>query len=306
LNPEVYTYAYKLEGFDKNWTYMSERNSITYTNLNPGTYTLLIKNANHFGTWNEIPTKIVLIIKPPFWWTWWFISLIILAIASFLYALFRYRLHQKLRVLQIRNRLHRDLHDDIGATLSSVKAYSEILKDNPDNPLIAELIRDNSAEMIERLEVIAWATNPQHDNFKSLKNRMIKFAAPLCHSKNIQCDIESEGLNEEVLIPGEIRQNIFLVFKEAMNNMMKYAEATACSTSMFIQHNRFVMQLKDNGKGFEGAVKESGNGLKNMQKRTEELNGKFYVESSADNGTVIIIRIPYPFKIPNSWDRNKH
>jgi ligand-binding sensor domain-containing protein len=306
LNPEVYTYAYKLEGFDKNWTYMSERNSITYTNLNPGTYTLLIKNANHFGTWNEIPTKIVLIIKPPFWWTWWFISLIILAIASFLYALFRYRLHQKLRVLQIRNRLHRDLHDDIGATLSSVKAYSEILKDNPDNPLIAELIRDNSAEMIERLEVIAWATNPQHDNFKSLKNRMIKFAAPLCHSKNIQCDIESEGLNEEVLIPGEIRQNIFLVFKEAMNNMMKYAEATACSTSMFIQHNRFVMQIKDNGKGFEGAVKESGNGLKNMQKRTEELNGKFYVESSAVIGTVVSIRIPYPFKIPNSWDRNKH
>ena len=137
--------------------------------------------------------------------------------------------------LEIRNRISRDLHDDVGATLSSVKAYSEILKDNPNNPVIAELIRDNSTEMIERLEVIAWATNPQHDHFKSLKNMMIKFAAPLCHSKNIQCNIESNGINEEMLMPGEVRQNIFLVFKEAINNMIKYAEATTCNTQLSYQ-----------------------------------------------------------------------
>ncbi len=211
-----------------------------------------------------------------------------------------------LRLGNIRERISRDLHDDVGATLSTVKAYAEILKDNPDNPLIAELIRDNSAEMIEQLEVIAWATNPQHDNFKSLKNRMVKFAMPLCHLKKIQCNIESERLNEEMMMPGEVRQNIFLVFKEAINNMMKYSEATACNTLMFINHNRFVMQINDNGKGFDGTVKETNSGLKNMQKRTEELNGKIEIASSLDKGTDIIVRIPYPFRIPNSWDRNKH
>jgi signal transduction histidine kinase len=305
LNPENYTYAYQLEGFDKDWTYNTDRNSVTYTNLNPGTYTLLIKNADHHGIWNETPTKLVLIIKPPFWRTWWFISLVIAAIAALIYALFRYRLQQKLRVLQVRNRLHRDLHDDVGATLSSVKAYSEILKDNPNNPVIAELIKDNSTEMLERLEVIAWATNPQHDNFKSLKNRMIKFAAPLCHSKNIQCNIESNGVNEEMQMPGEVRQNIFLVFKEAINNMIKYAEATECNTNIFIRSNQFVLQITDNGKGFDGTTKGTGSGWKNMQKRTGDLNGKLIIDSSPGKGTVITMSLPHPFKIPNTWDRNK-
>ena len=208
--------------------------------------------------------------------------------------------------MPVRNRLHRDLHDDVGATLSSVKAYSEILKDNPNNPVIAELIKDNSTEMLERLEVIAWATNPQHDHFKSLKNLMIKFAAPLCHSKNIQCHIESKGVNEEMLMPGEVRQNIFLVFKEAINNMIKYAEATECKTNIFIGNSQFVLQIVDNGKGFDGTTKGTGNGWKNMQKRTADLNGKLVIDSKPGKGTIITMKLPYPFKIPSSWDLKRN
>ncbi|MEP7108257.1 MAG: two-component regulator propeller domain-containing protein [Ferruginibacter sp.] len=305
LNPEIYTYAYKLEGFDKDWTYITDRNSITYTNLNPGTYTLLVKNADHLGIWNEKPTKLVLIIKPPFWQRWWFVSLVILAVAALVYILFLYRLKQKLRVLQVRNRLHRDLHDDVGATLSSVKAYSEILSENPNNPVIAELIKDNSTEMLERLEVISWATDPHHDNFKSLKSRMAKFATPLCHAKNIRYNFESKGINDEMLMPGEVRQNIFLVFKEAINNMVKYADATACNTQLFIRESQFVLQVTDNGKGFDRTIRGTGSGWKNMRKRTVDLSGRLVIDSTLQNGTDITMQIPYPFKIPNSWDIKK-
>ena len=159
--------------------------------------------------------------------------------------------------------------------------------------------------MLERLEVIAWATNPQHDHFKSLKNLMIKFAAPLCHSKNIQFSIECNNVNEEMLMFGEVRQNIFLVFKEAINNLIKYADATACDTNIFIQDNQFVMQIADNGKGFDGKTKGSGNGWKNMQKRTDSLKGKMEIDSEHGKGTVITMSIPYPFKIPNSWDNKQ-
>ena len=179
--------------------------------------------------------------------------------------LYNEQLHVK-KELEIRDRISRDLHDDVGGTLSSVKAYSEILEDNPNNPFIAELIKINSTEMLERLEVISWATNPQHDNLKSLKNMMIKFAAPLCHSTNIQFNIQSDGMDEEMLMSGEVRQNIFLVFKEAVNNMIKYADATECNTQLFIRNNHFVLQIADNGKGFEGTIKGTGNGCKNMQK----------------------------------------
>ena len=207
--------------------------------------------------------------------------------------------------LEIRNKISRDLHDDVGATLSSVKAYSEMLKDNPNNPVIAELIQNNSTEMIERLEVIAWATNPEHDNFKSLKSKMQKFAMPVCHSQNIQCDFESTGINEELLMPGETRQNIFLVFKEAINNMIKYSAATICKTEISIRNNQFILQIKDNGKGVDGNTESDGNGWKNMKKRSEELNGTIEIKTTTGNGTCIIMSIPYPFKIPNTWDRNK-
>ena len=135
---------------------------------------------------------------------------------------------------------------------------------------------------------------------------MIKFATPLCHSKNIQYYIESNGVNEEMLMPGEVRQNIFLVFKEAINNMIKYAEAPACNTQIFIRSKHFVLQIADNGKGFDGTTKGSGTGWKNMQKRTEYLNGKLAIDSTPEKGTVITMSLPYPFKIPSSWDVKQH
>ena len=301
-NPAANKFAYQLEGADKDWVYPEGRNFTTYSYLKPGNYKFLIKAANSEGIWNDEPVICRFSILPAWYQTWWFVSLLILTGAAIIYILFRYRLAQKLYVLQIRNRLHRDLHDDVGATLSSIKAYSEILKDKPDNPVIAKLIKDNSTEMLERLEVIAWATNPQHDHFKSLKSLMIKFATPLCHSRNIQCNIESNVISEEMLMPGEVRQNIFLVFKEAISNMIKYADATSCNIQLFIRSNQFVMQVTDNGKGFDGTIKGSGNGWRNMKKRTEDLNGTLAINSTPANGTEIKMQLPYPFKIPNSWD----
>ena len=301
-NPAANKFAYQLKGADKDWVLLEGRNFTTYSYLPPGTYHFLVKAANSDGVWNEEPASFHFTISPAWYQAWWFMAMIFAVIIVASYALFRYRLQQKLGLLQVRNRLHRDLHDDVGATLSSVKAYSEILQKNPDNPVIAELIKDNSTEMLERLEVIAWATNPQHDHFKSLKSLMVKFAAPLCHSKNIQCSIDSKGINEEMLMPGEIRQNIFLVFKEAINNMVKYSEAAECSTNIYINKNQFVLQIADNGKGFDGTTKGTGNGWKNMQKRTVDLNGELVIDSKPGKGTIITMRLPYPFKIPSSWD----
>lgn len=201
-----------------------------------------------------------------------------------------------LKMEHTREQISRDLHDDVGATLSSVKAYSEILKDNPGNTVIAELIKDNAAEMIERLEVIAWATNPQHDNFKSLQSRMQKFVMPICHSQNILCTFECDGISDEITIPGEARQNIFLVFKEMVNNMIKYASATACSIKLLIHNNQFIMKIADNGKGLDGSVKGSGYGLENMRNRTTELTGTLNIDSASGKGTAITMSLPFPFK----------
>jgi signal transduction histidine kinase len=214
----------------------------------------------------------------------------------------RYQENQDLllRLAHIREKISRDLHDDVGTTLSSIKAYSEILKDNPDNPLMSALINTNSVDMIEKLEVIAWSTNPEHDNFKSLINQMKKFATPLCHSRCIEFSIEGGEANEEVLVPGEVRQAVFLIYKEAVNNMIKYADATKCKTEIVIKDRAFTLKISDNGKGFDGSVKGSGNGWKNMKKRTSELKGDLDIDSVFQNGTVITLRLAFPFQIPGS------
>ena len=202
-----------------------------------------------------------------------------------------------LKMEHTREQISRDLHDDVGATLSSVKAYSEILKDNPGNSVIAELIKDNADEMIERLEVIAWATNPQHDNFKSLKNSVQKFVMPICHSQNILCTFDCDGIGDEITIPGEVRQNIFLVFKEVIHNMVKYASATTCSVKLLIDNNKFIMQIIDNGKGLDGSIKGSGYGLQNIRNRTTELTGVLNIDSAFGQGTSITMSLPFPFTI---------
>lgn len=305
INPENYTYAYKLEGFDKNWTYTTDRNSITYTNLDPATYTLLIRNADHHGIWNENLTKLVLIVKPPYWETWWFRALVALAIASGIYLLFRYRLQQKLKLFAIRQRLHRDLHDDVGATLSSVKVYSEILGKDGNNEVIAGLIKENATEMMDRLEVISWATNPEHDNFKSLVNAMLKFARPVTYAHGIEFHFEQKGLANEMMIPGEVRQHVLLIFKEAINNMLKYAEATQCHVTLLVQNQKLMLQVKDNGNGNDGSIKGGGSGLKNMHKRAEEMGAHLEMKTGAEQGMLIGLTIPYPFKIPSTWYQKK-
>ncbi len=134
---------------------------------------------------------------------------------------------------------------------------------------------------------------------------MIKFATPLCHSKDIQFSIECNNLDEEMIIPGEIRQNVFIVFKEAIINMVKYAGATECITSISINNDRFVLRISDNGKGTDGTIKGSGEGWKNMHKRTELLGGELAMEKKPGNGFTVTVSLPYPFKIPDSWEINK-
>jgi len=208
-----------------------------------------------------------------------------------------------MRLANIRERISRDLHDDVGATLSSIKAYSEILKTNPKNLQIAELISNNSAEMIESLEVIAWTTNPTHDHFSSLKSMMRKFAVPLCHAKNIDFSIHSESIHEKLQIPGEIRQHLFLIFKESINNIIKYSEATECRVCLTLSNKLFCMEISDNGKGFDGTIKGGGNGIYNMRKRAKDLSATLDFDSEDGKGTSLIVCMEYPFKIPNSWDR---
>lgn len=287
---------YKLEGLYNNWQYAPANYVIRYNGLSHRQYKLIIQASNAAGEFNGPVKNILINIKPPFWNTWWFYLLISTAIAIAIYKMFQFRLHQKLKVFNVRQKLHRDLHDDVGATLSSIKVYSEILEATPGDHVITNLIKNNAVEMIDKLEIIAWATNPLHDSFKSFKEMLTKNTTSICHAKNIELNIQVEEVDDNLVMPGDIRQNLTLICKECINNVIKHSGASNCDINIFIKNRRFLIVIIDDGKGFYETPKPAGNGIENMQKRIAELQGKINIQSKPMEGTIITIDLATPFK----------
>ncbi len=297
-------YTYKLNGGSDLWSPPQKSNFVSFVGLPPGKYEFMVKVKDSNTGWSK-PAVFTFEILTPFWQKWWFVVLMIFLLGYLVFVLFQFRLHEKLMILNVRQKLHRDLHDDIGATLSSIKVYTEVLQEDPGNSIITGLIKENAEEMIGQLELIAWATNPQNDSFKSLCDLMKKYAIPACYAKKIELLFSAETVPALLIIPGNVRKNIFLVFKEGINNILKYSEATACKVEMGIRNHKFMLQVSDNGRGMIHAGKENGSGMQNMKKRAEELGGTLDVSSIPGNGVTILMMIPFPFKIPYTWDERR-
>ncbi len=294
-------YSYRLNGDSSSWSAGQKNGFISFVGLPPGKYQFMVKVKDSNNGWSR-PAEFSFEILKPFWQRWWFILLLLFLTGYLVFALFQFRLHEKLVVLNVRQKLHRDLHDDIGATLSSIKVYTEVLQDDPGNSIIIGLIRENAEDMISQLELIAWATNPQNDSFKSLCELMKKYAIPACYAKKIDFDFRTDSIQSQLIIPGNVRKNLFLVFKEAINNILKYSEATACKAEMVIRNHKFILEISDNGKGMKKEERDHGYGMQNMHKRAEELKGTLDLITAPGMGVTIRMVIPFPFKIPYTWD----
>ncbi len=295
-NPGRNKYLYRLKETDKQWTLLEGRGYVSYSSLSPGHYTFEVKSAAFTDDPGQPVTTFLFSISKPWWKTGWFFFTVSLVIATVIFLLFQYRLRKKMEVLQLRSRIHRDLHDDIGATLSTIKAYSEMLRQHPDKKEYLEQIAGNTDEMLDKLEVITWANNPENDSFSNLLEKVKLAANPIFYHKGIELEFNIAPGVAGMILPGPVRQNIFLIIKEALNNVVKHAAADYCSITINKQRSQFIMQIKDNGKGISNDNKKAnGNGLVNMQKRVSELGGQFTIVSTA--GTIIDIRLPFPFKI---------
>jgi signal transduction histidine kinase len=284
-------FQYKLTGFDHDWIQGGNNHSATYTNLNPGTYTFNVKGSNSDGVWNEQPTIMLLTILPPWYMTWWFRILVGIIIVAALYGIYRYRLRQALKLQVIRDRIASDLHDEIGSNLSNISIFSTVgkskLNDTAEVSSLFTLIKDYTQTSMEAMSDIVWMINSKNDRFENIIVRMRTHAADVFEAKD--CDLHlsfDEKLNDQKLGMDE-RKNFFLIYKEAINNIAKYAECKNVWIEMKKNHTAFHLTIKDDGKGFDMNQQQHGNGLINMQKRAEVLRGAFQIISSPGNGTVL-------------------
>jgi signal transduction histidine kinase/ligand-binding sensor domain-containing protein len=298
-NAQQNQYACLLEGIDKDWNFISTNTSQRFANLPAGRYTFKVKAGDSDGNWNETAAAFTFIVKPVFWKTWWFISAAAVLLAFFVFAIYRYRLRQAIALEKMRTRIATDLHDDIGATLSSISFYSEAVKQKvknklPDAEPILEKMGETSRSMVGNMSDIVWAINPKNDAAGSLFKRMHDYASELCQLKNLALRFENEKSADKKSLDIETRKNIYLIFKEAVNNALKYSGCSELKIKIEPLQQRLRMSIADNGCGFDPGMDKDGNGLPNMKARAEELKGGLKIISSPGNGTVIELDCPLP------------
>ncbi len=199
----------------------------------------------------------------------------------------------------IRVRISRDIHDEVGATLSGVALFSEIAKQKLEQHQhqyaleYLEHISSNSKEMVEKISDIVWAINPDNDSFERITEKLRAYTLNLCAGKGIRLNFEvDDAINK--MVPGmELRRNIYLFSKEAINNAIKYSDCNEFLFSLQQKNGYSLLQIKDNGKGFEPTLSINGNGLKNMQARAVELKADFKLNSKPGQGTDINLRFNF-------------
>ncbi|MCO6498621.1 MAG: hypothetical protein J5I50_13285 [Chitinophagaceae bacterium] len=285
-------YYYKLEGKDKDWRFAGKTAQAEFASLSPGDYTLLLKGVNSNGIAAGKILKLQFTIMQPFWETWWFLTLIFISIAGFFYFLYRYRLSQIMRIQQLRNKISLNLHDDIGSTLSSISILSDMAirrKKEPESEKMLKEIRENSMQMMDRMDDIVWGINPGNDSLEKLLLRIKTFAAKLFEAKEINYKIKISDKIQHIHMKMEYRQHLYLIIKEAINNIVKYASCTEAEIDVSYHDALLHVEIKDNGKGFDSEINSSGNGLVNMKKRASEIGARLQIISKKGNGTKILL-----------------
>jgi ligand-binding sensor domain-containing protein/two-component sensor histidine kinase len=298
LQKDKIVYYYKLDGIDKE-TYRTDRLLLAnYTQLPPGSYTFKVWCENGDGIRSRGVTNLKVHISPPFWNTWWFMVLMASFVAGLVYLVHRIKVNRLLDMEKVRRRIARDLHDDMGSTLSTINILSEMAKmkvssDTGKTKEYIDKISDNSSRMMEAMDDIVWSINPMNDSMQKVAARMREFATGVFEAKNIEYSFKVDEAVHDVKLDMEARRDLFLLFKEAVNNLAKYSKSKWAEVDIRVVKSSLIMTIKDEGIGFNNnAEVDGGNGLVNMKKRAQSLRGKLEIRSEVNKGTVITLDAP--------------
>ena len=297
LQRDKIVYYYKMDGINDDWVRTDRILAANYTLLPPGEYTFNVMCENADGLESKNITRLVIYIRPPFWRTWWFMALIALSIASLIYTLHRLRVQRLLAMEKVRTRIARDLHDDMGSTLSTINILSTMARmkvrgDVAKTEELLEKISDNSSRMMEAMDDIVWSINPMNDTMQRITARMREFATGVLEAKNIEFTFRVDELVQDLKLDMEARRDLFLIFKEAVNNLAKYSQCRHAAIDIYIQKNKLLLTISDDGIGFDVLHCDGGNGLINMQQRAQSINGKLSIDSKPGAGASIVLEVP--------------
>jgi ligand-binding sensor domain-containing protein/two-component sensor histidine kinase len=296
-------YQYMLEGADREWSAPTEQQTVNYANLAPGSYRFLVRAINADGVPSSQPASISFRVLSPFWQRWWFVALVVLVFCGIVYTIFRNRLARAIELERVRTRIATDLHDDIGTSLSQIAILSEVVGQRvgrENSPVVQPLsmIAGTSREMVDAMSDIVWAINPKQDHLSDLSHRMRRFASDILSARDIRFRFRAPDDEKDFRLSTDLRREVYLIFKETVNNLAKHSECTIADLSFQIEGHWLTLKISDNGQGFNVDAASNGHhngmgghGLGSMRRRAEALSGTYVIESEKGKGTTVTLRV---------------
>ncbi|MBN2505916.1 MAG: hypothetical protein JXQ71_04405 [Verrucomicrobia bacterium] len=310
--PERARFKYLLEGHETAWTEAGDARTARYSKLPPGQYTFRVTACNEDGVWNEGGSTLAVSVLPPFWRTWWFLAGSAAAVLGTLVAVVHYLSTQKLQrqVVRLRqeealdkerSRIARDIHDQLGASLTQIGFLGEMIESDKQHPAeVAEHARQitqTARDTTRVLDEIVWAVNPSNDTLDGLVTYVCKHAQEYLAVAGLRYRLEVPDPLPRTPLPPEVRHNVFLAAKESVTNVVRHAHATEARLRLVLHKDGFTLDIEDNGRGLAGVDEQrtrSRNGLANMRKRMQDIGGTFAIGPGDQGGTRVRLTVPRP------------
>lgn len=307
-SPERARFQYRLDDGEEKWIETRGMREARFTKLPHGRYRFEVRACNEDGVWSPTPAVLGIVVEPPYWKTWWFQTLIAAVLLGIVvgtvYFISTQKLQRQVALLRQqealekeRARIARDLHDQLGANLTQVGLLGEMVGEDKNLPeevaSHAQQICQTARTTSDALDEIVWAANPSNDTLEGLINYACKYAQDYLALADLRYRLDVPTELPEANIPPDLRHNVFLAFKESVNNVVKHARATEVKIRLRLESNKFIIEIEDNGRGpAEAATKTGRNGLRNMRKRMEDVGGMFEMSPGAECGTIVRLTSP--------------
>lgn len=304
-SPERVQFRCQLSGVDADWVLAGTRRSAQYNLLPPGDYKFRVIAGNSDGVWDAVGAGLKIKILPHFYETWWFRTLAAILVLGVVAGIVRQtatrRLRKKMEVLERkrmlereRTRIAKDIHDDLGASLTLIAVLGDLAKKERGEERI-EKMSDTAREAVKSLDEIVWAVNPRNDTLAHLIDYTGQFAVNYLRDAGLRCLLDVPDRAPACEVPTNVRHNVFLVVKEALQNIVKHAHATEVWLHVSISEQRLRISVEDNGRGFDRAPEDAwADGLRNMRQRLAEVGGECQVKSEVGKGTTISVELFLP------------
>jgi signal transduction histidine kinase len=302
--PQNIKYQYRLAGIDKSMSGLTARSGVSYGNLPPGDYTFIVRAMNSEGYWSN-DYKYNFTIQHPWWGTWWFRLLAVISFIGFVFLIVRFIFKQQLRKQKValekqlavqfeRQRISADLHDEIGATLSSINIYAGLAKKEANGSHYLDSINQNVNEVIAKLDDLVWSISPRHDSLSSVIERIRSYAVPLARAKSISLHIENKMPDINAGLSADTKNHLYLIVKELVNNAIKHSFCQNMHVAFSVLKSSIVLTVEDDGAGFSrDKANPLRSGLHNITNRVNSIKGTINIAAEEGKGTNVTVTIPF-------------